>query len=46
MIDEISLHASDYMHYIPDFEPCMTDIYLHIDPRMVDYMATHPIYIW
>jgi len=27
---------------IGHFEPCMTDIYLHIDARMADYMATHP----
>ena len=27
---------------IGHFKPCMTDIYLHIDARMADYMATHP----
>ena len=27
---------------IGHFEPCMTEIYLHIDARMADYMATHP----
>ena len=26
---------------IGHFEPCMTEIYLHIDARMADYMATH-----
>ena len=26
---------------IGQFKPCMTDIYLHIDARMADYMATH-----
>ena len=29
---------------IGHFEPCMTEIYLHIDARMADYMATHPYY--
>ena len=24
------------------FQPCMTDIYLHIDARMADYIRTHP----
>ena len=24
------------------FKPCMTDIYLHIDARMADYIRTHP----
>ena len=24
------------------FEPCMTEIYLHIDARMADYIRTHP----
>ena len=28
---------------IGHFEPCMTEIYLHIVARMADYMATHPI---
>ena len=23
-------------------KPCMTDIYLHIDARMADYIRTHP----
>ena len=27
---------------IGDFEPCMTEIYLHIDARMADYIRTHP----
>ena len=27
---------------IGHFEPCMTEIYLHIDARMADYMAPHP----
>ena len=27
---------------IGHFEPCMTDIYLHIDARMADYIHTHP----
>ena len=27
---------------IGHFEPCMTDIYLHIDARMADYIRTHP----
>ena len=24
------------------FEPCMTEIYLHIDARMADYIRMHP----
>ena len=27
---------------IGHFEPCMTEIYLHIDARMADYICTHP----
>ena len=27
---------------IGHFQPCMTDIYLHIDARMSDYIRTHP----
>ena len=27
---------------IGHFEPCMTDIYLHIYARMADYIRTHP----
>eukprot|EP01048_Picozoa_sp_COSAG05_P017665 COSAG05_NODE_2452_length_3047_cov_1.466418_3_plen_72_part_00 len=27
---------------IGHFKPCMTDIYLHIDARMADYIRTHP----
>ena len=27
---------------IGHFQPCMTDIYLHIDARMADYIRTHP----
>ena len=27
---------------IGHFEPCMTDIYLHIDAHMADYIRTHP----
>ena len=27
---------------IGHFQPCMTDIYLHIDARMADYILTHP----
>ena len=30
------------LQLIGHFEPCMTEIYLHIDARMADYMATHP----
>ena len=26
---------------IGHFKPCMTDIYLHIDARMADYIRTH-----
>ena len=25
-------------------KPCMTEIYLHIDARMADYIRTHPYY--
>ena len=27
---------------IGHFKPCITDIYLHIDARMSDYIHTHP----
>ena len=27
---------------IGHFQPCTTDIYVHIDARMADYIATHP----
>eukprot|EP01048_Picozoa_sp_COSAG05_P000400 COSAG05_NODE_11_length_38500_cov_831.349861_9_plen_37_part_00 len=27
---------------IGHFQPCTTDIYLHIDARMADYIRTHP----
>ena len=27
---------------IGHFEPCMTDIYIHTDARMADYIRTHP----
>ena len=27
---------------IGHYQPCMTDIYLHIDARMADYIRTHP----
>ena len=27
---------------IGDFEPCMTEIYLHIDARMANCIRTHP----
>ena len=27
---------------IGHFKACMPEIYLHIDARMADYMATHP----
>ena len=27
---------------IGNFQPCMTEIYLHIDARMADYIRTHP----
>ena len=27
---------------IGHFKPCMTEIYLHIDARMADYIRTHP----
>ena len=27
---------------IGHFEACMTEIYLHIDARMADYIRTHP----
>eukprot|EP01048_Picozoa_sp_COSAG05_P004359 COSAG05_NODE_230_length_13364_cov_33.748662_14_plen_100_part_00 len=27
---------------IGHFQTCMTDIYLHIDARMTDYIRTHP----
>ena len=29
---------------IGHFQPCMTDIYLHIDARMADYIRTHPYF--
>ena len=27
---------------IGHFQPCITEIYLHIDARMADYIRTHP----
>ena len=30
---------------IGHFKPCMTEIDLHIDARMADYIRTHP-YLW
>ena len=27
---------------IDHFKPCVTDVYLHIDARMADYIHTHP----
>ena len=27
---------------IGHYQPCMTEIYLHIDARMADYIRTHP----
>ena len=27
---------------IGHYQPCMTEIYLHIDARMADYIHTHP----
>ena len=30
---------------IGHFKPCMTDIYIHIDARMADYIRTHPYYL-
>ena len=27
---------------IGPFKPCMTEIYIHIDARMADYIRTHP----
>ena len=30
---------------IGHFKACMTEIYLHIDARMADYIRTHP-YFW
>ena len=27
---------------IGHYQPCMTDIYLHLDARMADYIRTHP----
>ena len=29
---------------IGHFQPCMTEIYLHIGARMADYIHTHPYY--
>ena len=30
------------VEFIGHFQPCMTEIYLHIDARMADYIRTHP----
>ena len=31
---------------IGHFEPCTTEIYLHIDARMADYIRAHPYREW
>ena len=43
VIDSLWLLATTMRaELIGHFEPCMTDIYLHIDARMADYIRTHP----
>ena len=34
------------VHIIGHLQPCMTEIYIHIDARMADYMDTHPYRRW
>ena len=34
--------ATMRVELIGHFKPCMTDIYLHINARMADYIRTHP----
>ena len=36
--DQITMRVELIGH----FQPCMTEIYLHIDARMADYIRTHP----
>ena len=35
-------HCTMRAELIGHFEPCMTEIYLHIDARVADYIRTHP----
>ena len=38
----VSLLATMRAGIIGHLKPCMTNIYLHIDARMADYIRTHP----
>ena len=38
----IPLPSTMRAEFIGHFEACMTEIYIHIDARMADYMVTHP----
>ena len=42
-----ALHVRTTMRadIIGHFKPCMTDIYIHIDARMAEYIRTHPYII-
>ena len=35
-------HNTMRAELIGDFQPCITEIYLHIDARMADYIRPHP----
>ena len=39
-----TLIATMRAELIGHFKACMTEIYLHIDARMADYIRTHPYY--
>ena len=36
------IRATMRVELIGHFKPCMTEIYLHIDARMADFIRTHP----
>eukprot|EP01048_Picozoa_sp_COSAG05_P023296 COSAG05_NODE_4983_length_1302_cov_2.063175_2_plen_156_part_00 len=38
----ISMRSTMCAEIIGHLKPCMTDIYLHTDARMADYIRTHP----
>ena len=39
---ESALVPTMRVELIGHFQPCMTEIYLHTDARMADYIRTHP----
>ena len=41
-VDQILAKPTMRAELIGHFKACMTEIYLHIDARMADYIRTHP----